>query len=203
MINFVSEESSHHLNALLQLDQQIFFFINQSLRNSFFDLIMPYARDKNCWIPLYVLIAGYFIFKYRWKSIIVLLAAGITVLLTDQMASSVIKPAVHRLRPCNDPSVLPHVHLLVDCGSGFSFVSSHAANHFGIAVLLILLLRKRFWWITPIAIFWATLICFAQVYVGLHYPLDMMGGASLGIVIGIIAGRLCLAALRKSGVETV
>jgi undecaprenyl-diphosphatase len=197
----VSEEPPHYLNALLQLDQQIFLFINQSLRNSFFDLIMPYARDKNYWIPLYVLIAGYFIYKFRWKSIIVLLSAGITVLLTDQIASSIIKPAVHRLRPCNDPPVLPHIHLLVDCGSGFSFVSSHAANHFGIAVFLILLLRKRFWWITPAALLWATLICFAQVYVGLHYPLDMIGGGLLGVVIGIITGRFCKTLLRKFAVD--
>ncbi|HYV92339.1 MAG TPA: phosphatase PAP2 family protein [Chitinophagales bacterium] len=189
------------MNALLQLDQQIFFFINQSLRNSFFDLIMPYVRDKDCWIPLYVLIVAYCIYQLRWKSIIVLLLAGITVLLTDQIASSIIKPAVHRLRPCNDPAVLTHVHRLVDCGPGFSFISSHASNHFGIALFLILILRKRFSWVTPVALCWATLICFAQVYVGLHYPLDMMGGALLGAMIGMITGRFCKTSLRKFGVE--
>jgi len=162
---------------------------------------MPYVRDKNCWIPLYILIAAYFIYQFRWGSIIVLLSAGITVLFTDQIASSIIKPAVHRLRPCNDPAVLQHIHLLVDCGSGFSFVSSHASNHFGIALFLILILRKRFSWITPAALFWATLICFAQVYVGLHYPADIIGGALLGVVVGIITGRFCKTSLRKFGVE--
>ena len=131
----------------------------------------------------------------------VLLSAGITVLLTDQIASNIIKPAVHRLRPCNDPIMLPHIHLMVDCGTGFSFVSSHASNHFGIAVFLILILRKRFSWITPVALFWATLICFAQVYVGLHYPFDIIGGALLGVMIGIITGKLCVISLIKSGIE--
>jgi undecaprenyl-diphosphatase len=189
------------LNALVPIDQQLFFFINQTLRNSFFDAIMPYIHDKNCWIPLYVLLAIYFIWQFRWKSIIIFISAGITVLLTDQIASSIIKPAVARLRPCNDPAIIPHLHLLVDCGPGFSFVSSHASNHFGIAVFLILILRKRFRWITPVAIFWASLICFAQVYVGLHYPADILGGAVLGMVIGIITGRFCKTALRKFGTE--
>jgi membrane-associated phospholipid phosphatase len=189
------------LNALLRLDQQLFFFINQGLRNSFFDAIMPYIRDKNCWIPLYVLIAIYFIYEFQWKSIIIILFAGITVLLTDQIASSIIKPAVARLRPCNDPGVLPHVHLLVSCGSGFSFVSSHASNHFGIALFLILILRKKFRWIAPVAILWAALICFAQVYVGLHYPGDVIGGAFLGALIGIITGRFCKTTMRKFGTE--
>ena len=132
---------------------------------------------------------------------IVFVFAGITILLTDQIASSIIKPAVHRLRPCNDPAVLPDMHLLVDCGPGFSFISSHASNHFGIAVFLILILRKRFSWITPPALLWATLICFAQVYVGLHYPLDVIGGALLGVVIGMITGRFCKTSFRKYGVD--
>lgn len=163
---------------------------------------MPYIRDKNCWIPLYMLIAIYFIWQFRWKSIIILLWAGITVLLTDQIASSIIKPAVARIRPCNDPAMTPHIHLLADCGSGFSFVSSHASNHFGMAIFLILILRRRLRWITPSAIFWAALICFAQVYVGLHYPADMIGGAFLGVLLGIVTGRLCKTALRKFGTET-
>jgi undecaprenyl-diphosphatase len=187
--------------TLLHFDQQAFFFINQSLRNAFFDFFMPYARDKNFWIPLYVLLVAYFIYRFRWHSIIVIISAVITVVLTDQFASSIIKPSVHRLRPCNDPAIASQVHLLVDCGSGFSFVSSHAANHFGIAVFLILLLRKRFRWITPVALLWAALVCFAQVYVGLHYPLDVIGGALLGVLIGILTGRFCLTAMRKFGIE--
>lgn len=189
------------LNTLVGFDQKAFFLINQSLRNSFFDFIMPYARDKNCWIPVYVLIAAYVIYRFRWRSVIIIISAGITVLLTDQIASSILKPIFHRLRPCNNPLVLPHIHLLVDCGSGFSFVSSHASNHFGIAVFLILILGKRIPWITPVALLWAVLICFAQVYVGLHYPADVIAGGLLGVVIGIITGKLCKASLRKFGVE--
>ncbi|MFI5135118.1 MAG: phosphatase PAP2 family protein [Chitinophagales bacterium] len=187
--------------SLLHLDQQAFFFVNQSLRNPVFDFIMPYARNPNFWIPLYVILVGYFIYRFRWRSIIIIISAAICVALTDQIASSVIKPSVHRLRPCNDPLIAKQVHLLVDCGPGFSFVSSHAANHFGIAVFMIFLLRKRFRWITPVALLWASLVAFAQVYVGLHYPLDAICGALLGVFIGLITGRFCLTALKKFGAE--
>lgn len=187
--------------SLLHLDQQAFFFINQSLRNPVFDFIMPYARNPDFWIPLYVLIVGYVIYRFRLHSIIIIISAAICITLTDQIASNIIKPSVQRLRPCNDPAIAKQVHLIVDCGPGFSFVSSHAANHFGIAVFLILLLRKRFSWITPVALFWATLVAFAQVYVGLHYPIDVIGGAVLGVITGIITGRFCLTALKKFGME--
>ena len=83
-----------------------------------------------------------------------------------------------------------HMHLLVSCGGGLSFVSSHAANHFGLAVFLSVVLGKRFPWVVPILIFWAAVISIAQVYVGVHYPIDITGGALLGICFGYVAGRL-------------
>jgi undecaprenyl-diphosphatase len=189
------------LEALLNFDRTVFIFINQQLRNSILDFAMPYVRDKNFWIPLYVIIVCWLIYKFRFRSLIIVVSAVITLLLTDQFASSIIKPGIKRLRPCNDPLFLNNVHLIVDCGSGFSFVSSHAANHFGFAVFFIVLFGKKYNWVTPAAIMWAALVCFAQVYVGLHYPLDVICGAVLGVAIGIITGRFCKTALRKSGIE--
>ncbi len=179
------------MDSILQFDRQFFFLINGQLQNPFFDFIMPFVRDKNFWIPLYVLLVFYFLRRFKKKSWVPLLSAAITVVLTDQLSSSVIKPLVHRLRPCNDPSITSQVHLLVGCGSGFSFVSSHAANHFGIACFLIVLLHDRFKWITAAAIAWAALVCFAQVYVGLHYPFDILGGALIGIAAGTTTGIIC------------
>ena len=189
------------METILSPDRQFFFFINQTLRNPFFDYLMPSMRNPSFWIPLYVLLAGYLIYAYGLRSIIILLSAGFTVLITDQISSSLIKPAVQRLRPCNDPHILQQVHLLVTCGSGFSFVSSHAANHFGIAVFVIFILRRRFRWITPVALLWAALISFAQIYVGLHYPLDVLCGALLGVAAGLTTWLLCKRILKKSGAE--
>lgn len=158
---------------------------------------MPYVRERDFWLPLYAVLIIYFILLFRKWSWIPILAAAITVTATDQISSSLIKPWVGRLRPCNDPLISAQVQLVVNCGSGLSFVSSHAANHFGIACFLIILLQARIKWITPVALLWATLVSFAQVYVGVHYPADVICGALLGTTVGVFAGRICRSLLIK------
>ena len=158
---------------------------------------MPYVRERDFWIPLYVLLVFYFVRLLKKWSWVALLTAAITVVITDQVSSSLLKPWIARLRPCNDPSLAEQVQLIVNCGSGFSFVSSHAANHFGIACFLIVMLQHRLKWILPVALFWATLVSFAQVYVGVHYPLDVICGGLLGVAIGIFAGKICKGILIK------
>lgn len=185
------------MESLLYYDQQIFFFINRQLSNPAFDFIMPYVRERDFWIPLYVLLVFYFVRLLKKWSWVALVTAAITVVITDQLSSSLLKPWIARLRPCNDPSLAEQVQLIVNCGSGFSFVSSHAANHFGIACFLIVMLQHRLKWILPVALFWAALVSFAQVYVGVHYPLDVICGGLLGVAIGILAGKICKGILIK------
>jgi undecaprenyl-diphosphatase len=73
---------------------------------------------------------------------------------------------------------------LVGCGSGYSFISSHAANHFGLAIIIGSIFKSKWTWVKPTLVIWAAVICYAQVYVGVHYPLDVIGGAIIGILIG-------------------
>lgn len=162
------------------------------MRNDLFDILMPMFRDKFFWIPLYVLIMALIIKKFGLKSVYVIGISVLTVLIADQLSASVIKPLVGRVRPCNDPLIGDLVNRLVDCGSGYSFVSSHATNHFALAVFFITLFNKpslRYYVIIPF-LFWAGLVSFAQVYVGVHYPLDVLSGGVLGAVIGLLMGQL-------------
>ena len=122
-----------------------------------------------------------------------ILFLGLTFGCTDFISSSLIKPTVQRLRPCNDPEIKSDVKNLVDCGSGYSFPSSHASNHFGLAVFLIVLFFSKWKLILPIGLLWAASISFAQVYVGVHYPIDILAGAMLGGMIGFIMGKILLA----------
>ncbi|MDQ3072456.1 MAG: phosphatase PAP2 family protein, partial [Bacteroidota bacterium] len=112
--------------------------------------------------------------------------------ISDQVSSSLIKPNIGRLRPCADILAGEGINLLVKCGSGKSFPSTHAANHFTIAVFLITCLGKNIKWFGPFLLFWATLVSFAQVYVGLHFPLDVIAGCILGVTIGIWSGYLVM-----------
>lgn len=172
------------MEQLLQLDQSLFFLINQSLDVDFLNWLLPYWRTKETWIPLYLLIVIFSIYKWKKAGIFLILAALLTIGITDTVSNRVVKKTVQRLRPCNQPEIKQQVDLLVRCGSGYSFTSNHAANHFGLAVFLIYTLgqiyRKSQVWLW----FWAASIAFAQVYVGVHYPLDILGGALIGIVSG-------------------
>ena len=170
---------------LLAFDKDLFYTINNGFSNSFFDVLMPFLREKTNWIPLYVLIIFYLIKTYKLFSFVAIVSLLITFGISDFTSSKVIKPTFARIRPCNDPE-MTHVRLLVNCGSGKSFTSSHAANHFSIAVFLILLFYKRHSWILPVGLFWAFSISFAQIYVGVHYPLDISGGALLGTIVAFI-----------------
>lgn len=172
------------MTDLLHFDEYLFHLVNTGCHNLFFDWLMPLLRNKYVWVPLYVFIASFLLINYKLKGLSVVIALIMVVSLTDTMSSQVIKKSVQRLRPCKVLEPEKDMHLLVPCGSGFSFPSSHAANHFGVAVYLMLALGRLFKWLKLPLILWATAIAFAQVYVGVHYPLDVFAGAMLGTMIG-------------------
>lgn len=180
------------LERIIHIDKQLFFEVNECMRNDLFDLLMPLFRDKFFWIPLYILIVFLIVRQYKLKALYVVGFALLALLLADQISASVIKPLVGRLRPCNDASISSLVNNSVGCGSGFSFVSSHATNHFALAMFFISIFIRpsnSYYVIMPF-LFWATLISFAQVYVGVHFPLDVICGGLLGMALGYGVGRL-------------
>ncbi len=178
------------IDFLLQLDYQLFHLLNGVLHNFVFDALIPFWREKYFWAPLYLFLLTFLAYNYRPNFWVIVLFAVLTVVLADQLSSGIIKPWVNRLRPCNDPNLLEMVRSLVPCGSGRSFVSSHATNHFAIAVYFIALFGKEYPWLLPVGLFWAASIAYGQVYVGVHFPLDIIGGALLGILIGRLTGMM-------------
>lgn len=185
------------IEHVLALDYQLFKIVNSYCSNGFFDVVMPFIRNKFFWAPLYGFIVAYLVYNKGNQAFKIILFAVFTIALSDQLSSSVIKPLLQRERPCNDISFVIQygLRLLVGCGSGYSFPSSHAANHFAFALFFLQLFKdKRLY---ALGIFWASLVCFAQVYVGVHYPVDIFAGSVLGIFIGIIMGKWCNAFLSK------
>lgn len=178
------------MTELLQLDQSLFFLINGEWHNAFLDAIMPLWRNKLFWSPLYVFLLFYIFLNFKLKGLyFVLMIVGV-IALADTTSSKIIKKSVQRIRPCNDIGIQNDVQLLVPCGGGYSFTSSHATNHFAFATFLILTLFYRNRWAKYALIFWATSIAYGQVYVGVHYPLDVFAGSFLGIVIGILMAKI-------------
>ncbi len=166
------------LDFLNPIDIALFRFFNGSMRNSIFDFIMPFITDLNkqrlvlvfvALILLWMLIRG----NRRARIAVILLI--VTIVFSDQLSSSVIKYWFERPRPCH---VLHNVHLLVSCGSGHSFPSSHAVNNFAGALVLAFFFPRAKWWFFG----FAAIVAFSRVYVGAHYPSDIVGGAVIGLL---------------------
>ena len=173
------------LDQLLQWDQILFYSINGS-NLPFIDELMPYYRHKLFWAPLYLFLVSFIVWNFPKNGLWMLLFAVLTVGISDTVSSKFIKKSVKRVRPCNDSSVNQNVHLRVRCGGGYSFTSSHATNHAAIAFYIYFLfrqLKKKWMWLLPL---WAITIGLAQIYVGVHYPLDVLAGLGVGTAIGMI-----------------
>ncbi|MFM9027017.1 MAG: phosphatase PAP2 family protein, partial [Bacteroidota bacterium] len=169
------------LDEVRSLDRSLLVAIN-SLNNPVLDDFFLAVTDRWIWIPAYILLAWYLFRVFRKDFFWLLAAVFVTVLFTDQFASSLLKPLVHRLRPCHVEDLSQQLHLIDGvCGGSFGFVSSHAANTFGLTSLVFFIMDRKWYWLTISLFAWSIVVSVSRVYLGVHYPLDIFGGALLGI----------------------
>jgi undecaprenyl-diphosphatase len=168
-------------------DQQLFLFLN-SLHSPFFDTVMTVITFPPTWIPLYLVIIFFLIRKYKRKMIIMAVVIALLITASDQV-SVLVKNTVKRPRPCWEKTLEGKVHTVDGrCGGAYGFVSSHASNSFAVALLSLLLFRKR--WFTLSIITWALVVGYSRIYLGVHYPGDVFFGSLLGAVTGWAAWLL-------------
>lgn len=167
---------------LEHLDQQLFLFLN-SFNSPLWDKIMSAISGILIWVPLYLAILIYLGVRYKRKFIIMLLFIILAATLADQSSVQLFKNIFHRLRPCHEPAFEGLVHLVNGkCGGLYGFVSSHATNSFNVALISLLLIRKR--WFSISIILWALTVGYSRIYLGIHYPGDVICGSMLGAFIG-------------------
>jgi undecaprenyl-diphosphatase len=164
------------------IDRMIFSLCNHSLRNSLFDAVLPFVTDLNQhWygLSLAVILWLLLLLRGRTPGRLAALLLIPTIAFSDQLNSSLLKYLIVRPRPCH---ALVDVHLLVNCGSGNSFPSSHAVNTFAAALVLAYFLPRWTW-----AFFsFAVIVAFSRVYVGVHYPSDVLAGSVIGLICGAL-----------------
>lgn len=162
------------------IDVALFFFINHTIANPVFDVLMPFLTDLNkqkIVIAFVIGIAGWISWKGGRQARITIAVLIVTVIISDQLNSFIVKHFFERIRPCR---ALEGVRMLVDCGSGYSFPSSHAVNNFaGAFVISHFYKNQRWYWLS-----FAFLVALSRPYVGVHYPSDILAGGAFGVMIG-------------------
>lgn len=174
-----------------QLDHRLFLLLN-SVNSPFWDIVMNFMSLVAVWIPMYLAILILLAVKYKKRFWVILVFIILAVVLSDQ-TSVLIKNAFDRPRPCHESSLKGLVHLVNGrCGGMYGFVSSHATNSFTVALLSLLLIRNK--WYTLFIIIWASAVSYSRIYLGVHYPGDVLGGALLGTFIGWGVYKMYIAA---------
>lgn len=170
------------LDRLINLDTKLFLFLN-GIHSSGADRFMWLVSGKYTWIPLYLLILVLLIIRYRKLSLVIIPVIIMLITISDQVSSGLFKVIFERLRPCHEPGLSCLVHLVNGyCGGSFGFVSSHAANAAALATFTSMLFKRRIY--SWLIFTWAAMVSYSRIYLGVHYPGDVICGFLLGMILG-------------------
>ena len=178
------------IDFLTRIDTELFLFLN-GLHVDWLDPVMTFISGKITWAPFYIVLLFLVIKNYKKQSIIIIIGIILLIVCSDQVSSGIFKPIFERPRPCHNEAIkdlvyLPNGH----CGGAYGFISSHACNTFALATFLTLILKKHYQKIAYVMFIWATLVAYSRIYMGVHYPGDVIAGAAVGAIIGVIIAKI-------------
>lgn len=176
--------SSNSQIPMLNIDTELFLFLN-GLHADWLDPVMIFISGKLSWTPFYLVLLYLIVKNYKKQSILIIIGIILLIVCSDQISSSVFKPLFERPRPCHNEAIkdlvyLPNGH----CGGAYGFISSHACNVFALAVFITHILKRYYPKIGWVMFIWAAMVAYSRIYMGVHYPGDVLVGAAVGAVIG-------------------
>ena len=178
------------MDVLVSWDKALFLWLN-GMGTEIFDSFWMLLTNRGSNISLYLFLWLLFGYKYSWKAALYLLVfSGLLILCTDQL-TNLFKNTVARPRPCFDEEIMSFVRLVKsNCGSRFGFFSGHASNSFALAVFYGLLYKPKAQWLLYLLLIVALFIAYSRIYIGVHYPLDIVAGSVVGSLFGALFFRL-------------
>jgi len=191
------------MDYLITIDKNLFLAIN-GWHSQFFDKLMFWLSEKYIWAPLYAVLLFMMWKVYRKGFLVALPLIALMVTITDQVSVVLFKDIFERLRPCHDPALEGLVRIVRNhCGGSYGFISSHASNTFGVAIFAGMILKVRYKWVMPVLLLWATIICYSRVYLGVHFPGDVIVGALVGAITGYLIVLLFYWSVNKMKLSSV
>ncbi len=175
------------LTTFQEIDRSLFLFLN-GIHSPFWDVIMYQATKTIIWLPVFVVFLIMVIKNFKWQSILIIIAIAMMITLSDQV-TNFFKDSFGRLRPSHEPGLEVHLVNLYK-GGLYGFYSAHASNYFALATFFSILFKRYFRFLSVPLFAWAFFITYTRLYLGVHYPGDLLAGMTIGVCIGYFFGRI-------------
>lgn len=174
------------MERIVSYDQELFLFLN-GLGDSSWDGFWLFMTDKWSSIPLYLVLLVFCLIQFKWKkTVLILILVALMITVSDQLAN-LFKYGLERLRPCHNPEIEAKMRLVKSyCGGKFGYFSAHAANSFVVVTFFSLIFKEIYKWLPMVLIIWGIIVAYSRIYIGVHYPLDVITGITIGMLIGLL-----------------